>query len=150
LDGEGLTIGEVPPAVAAPEALRVAQTIVKPQSTERPTGKGARDPGPDREPGHQLAVHRADPAFRHHGAKVAAVAKWSGGKPENVAASMALYGFPSLKEQASPTWLGGGANGAAAKALTQQASFLKAQGRLTAVAPDYSKNVTIEWVTKAM
>src|SRR5580765_5108869 len=44
--------------------------------------------------------------------KVAAVAKWSGGKPEDVAESMALYGFPSLQEQASPAWLGGGANGA--------------------------------------
>jgi taurine transport system substrate-binding protein len=63
---------------------------------------------------------------------------------------MALYGFPSLKEQASPAWLGGGANGAAAKALTQQATFLKDQGRLTSLAPDYSKNVTVEWVTKAM
>ncbi|HXX84408.1 MAG TPA: taurine ABC transporter substrate-binding protein [Casimicrobiaceae bacterium] len=83
-------------------------------------------------------------------AKVAAVAKWSGGKPEDVADAMALYGFPSLQEQASPTWLGGGANGAAAKALAQQANFLKEQGRLTAVVPDYSKNVTIEWVTKAM
>jgi taurine transport system substrate-binding protein len=50
----------------------------------------------------------------------------------------------------SPTWLGGGANGAAAKALTQQANFLKEQGRLQTVAPDYSKNVTVEWVTKAM
>jgi len=83
-------------------------------------------------------------------AKVAAVAKWSGGKAEDVADAMALYGFPSLQDQASPTWLGGGASGAAAKALTQQANFLKEQGRLTSVAPDYSKNVTTEWVTKAM
>jgi ABC-type taurine transport system substrate-binding protein len=45
---------------------------------------------------------------------------------------------------------GGGASGAAAKALTQQANFLKEQGRLTSVAPDYSKSVTTEWVTKAM
>jgi len=81
--------------------------------------------------------------------KVAAVAKWSGGKPEDVADSMALYGFPSLNDQASPTWLGGGANGAASKALTQQANFLKEQGRLQTVAPDYSKSVTTEWVTRA-
>jgi taurine transport system substrate-binding protein len=103
------------------------------------------------------AVAKADADYRANAktwtgdqAKVAAVAKWSGGKPEDVAASMALYGFPSAKEQASPTWLGGGANGAAAKALTQQANFLKEQGRLQTVAPDYSKNVTVEWVTKAM
>jgi taurine transport system substrate-binding protein len=78
-----------------------------------------------------------------------AVAKWSGGKVEDVPASMKLYGFPSVQEQASATWLGGGAAGAAAKALTQQANFLKEQGRLQAVAPDYSKSVTTEWVTKA-
>ncbi len=82
--------------------------------------------------------------------KVAAVAKWSGGKPEDVADAMSLYGFPSLKEQASSAWLGGGANGAAAKALTQQANFLREQGRLQAVAPDYSKSVTTKWVTEAM
>ena len=81
--------------------------------------------------------------------KAKAVAKWSGGKVEDVPGSMKLYGFPSLQEQASPAWLGGGANGAAAKALTQQANFLKEQGRLTSVAPDYSKSVTTEWVTKA-
>ena len=78
-----------------------------------------------------------------------AVAKWSGGKVEDVPDSMKLYGFPSLKEQASAEWLGGGANGAAAKALTQQANFLKEQGRLQSVAGDYSKSVTTEWVTKA-
>ena len=81
--------------------------------------------------------------------KVAAVAKWSGGKPEDVPDAMALYGFPSLADQASPKWLGGGANGAAAKALTQQANFLKEQGRLQSVVPDYSKSVTTEWVTRA-
>ena len=82
--------------------------------------------------------------------KVAAVAKWSGGKPEDVAAAMALYGFPSLSDQASPAWLGGGANGAAAKALAQQANFLKDQGRLQSVVPDYGKSVTTQWVTQAM
>ena len=97
------------------------------------------------------ADYRANPkAWTADPAKVAAVAKWSGGKPEDVADAMALYGFPSLQEQASPTWLGGGALGAATKALAQQANFLKDQGRLTAVAPDFSKNVTTEWVTKAM
>jgi taurine transport system substrate-binding protein len=82
--------------------------------------------------------------------KAKAVATVSGGKVEDVPDVMKLYGFPSLQEQASPAWLGGGANGAAAKALTQQANFLKEQGRLTSVAPDYSKSVTTEWVTKAM
>jgi len=97
------------------------------------------------------ADYRANPkAWTGDAAKAAAVAKWSGGKPEDVADAMALYGFPSLKDQASPAWLGGGADGAAAKALAQQANFLKEQGRLQSVVPDYSKSVTTEWVTKAM
>ena len=103
------------------------------------------------------AISKADADYRGNPktwtsdkAKVDAVAKWSGGKPEEVADAMALYGFPSLQDQASATWLGGGANGAAAKALAQQANFLKDQGRLTSVAPDFGKNVTTEWVTKAM
>ena len=103
------------------------------------------------------ALARADADYRSNPKawtadkdKVAAVAKWSGGKPEDVADAMALYGFPSLAEQASPAWLGGGANGAAAKALAQQAAFLKEQGRLQAVAPDFSKSVTTQWVTQAM
>lgn len=103
------------------------------------------------------AVANADADFRKtpkgwsgSSDKAKAVAKWSGGKLEDVSDAMALYGFPDLKEQASSAWLGGGANGAAAKALTQQANFLKEQGRLQSVAADYSKFVTTEWVTRAM
>jgi len=82
--------------------------------------------------------------------KVAAVAKWSGGKPENVPAAVALYGFPSLAEQASPKWLGGGANGGAAKALTETAKFLKEEGRIQQLAPDYSKSINATFVQGAM
>lgn len=97
------------------------------------------------------ADYRANPkSWTGDAAKAAAVAKWSGGKPEDVADAMALYGFPSLKDQASPAWLGGGADGAATKALAQQANFLKEQGRLQSVAPDFSKSVTTQWVTEAM
>jgi len=102
------------------------------------------------------AIAKADAAYKANPGKwsatsdeAKAVAKWSGGKVEDVPDSMKLYGFPSLKEQASAEWLGGGANGAAAKALTQQANFLKEQGRLQSVAADYSKSVTTEWVTQA-
>ena len=97
------------------------------------------------------ADYRANPkTWTGDSAKTAAVAKWSGGKPEDVADAMALYGFPTLQDQASPKWLGGGNEGAAAKALAQQANFLKEQGRLQSVAPDFSKNVTTQWVTQAM
>jgi taurine transport system substrate-binding protein len=97
------------------------------------------------------ADYRANPkAWTADKDKVAAVAKWSGGKPEDVAAAMALYGFPSLAEQASPAWLGGGANGGAAKALTETAKFLKDQGRVQQVVPDYSKSVNPAFVEQAM
>ena len=97
------------------------------------------------------ADYRANPkAWTGDAAKTAAVAKWSGGKPEDVADAMALYGFPSMKDQMSPAWLGGGADGAAAKALAQQANFLKEQGRLQAVVPDYSKSVSTQFVSEAM
>ena len=66
------------------------------------------------------------------------VAKLSGAKPELVPTTMALMGFPSAKEQATSTWLGGGKNGAAAKSLAATAAFLKAQGTISATLPDYS------------
>src|SRR5262245_11789291 len=97
------------------------------------------------------ADYRANPqAWTTEKDKVAAVAKWSGSKPEEVPAAMALYGFPSLQDQASPAWLGGGAAGGAAKALTETAKFLKDQGRIASMSNDYSKSVTPEFVQKAM
>jgi len=96
------------------------------------------------------ADYRGNPkAWSGDSDRAKAVAKWSGGKVEDVPAAMALYGFPTPQEQMSPAWLGGGANGAATKALAQQAAFLKEQGRLTSVAPDFSKNVNASYIEKA-
>lgn len=67
-------------------------------------------------------------------AQVINVAKQSGAKPEEVPAVLALYQFPLAQEQASTTWLGGGA----AKALSATAAFLKAQKKIPALLPDYS------------
>ena len=79
-----------------------------------------------------------------------AVAKWSGGKAEDVPDVDGALRLPEPQGAGVAEWLGGGANGAAAKALTQQANFLKEQGRLQSVAPDYSKSVTTEWVTQGI
>ncbi|MBC8831207.1 taurine ABC transporter substrate-binding protein, partial [Escherichia coli] len=58
----------------------------------------------------------ADADYRAHATawkvgspQVAAVAKVSGANAQDVPASLALYAFPTAAEQASPTWLGGGA-----------------------------------------
>jgi taurine transport system substrate-binding protein len=82
--------------------------------------------------------------------QVQSVAKISGADPSTVPEALAAYKFPTLEEQASETWLGGGASSGVAKALADTAAFLKEQGRITDVAPDYSKFVTDEYVKAAM
>ncbi|MFL9927251.1 taurine ABC transporter substrate-binding protein [Herbaspirillum lusitanum] len=77
--------------------------------------------------------------------KVKAVAKWSGAEAAEVPASLALYEFPTLEQQASAQWLGGGA----AKSLAATAAFLKSQGSIQTVLPDYSTGVNATWVRKA-
>lgn len=77
---------------------------------------------------------------------VKAVAKMTGAKADTVPASMALYSFPTLEEQASPRWLGGGA----ATSLKSAAEFLKEQGTIQTVLPNYSQGVNAEWVKRAL
>jgi taurine transport system substrate-binding protein len=79
-----------------------------------------------------------------------AVAKISGAKPEDVPATMALYRFPTMEEQASDKWLGGGKDGGAARALAFTSAFLKDQGRVEKVLADYGTAVNPEWVKRAM
>ena len=59
---------------------------------------------------------------------------------------MSLYKFPSAEEQLNAQWLGGGA----AKAMSNTATFLKSQGRIQEVKPDYSAFVTDAYVKKAL
>jgi taurine transport system substrate-binding protein len=99
------------------------------------------------------ALAKADDTYRKNKAKwtpdsaeVKAVAKWTKAEAKDVPPAMALYTFPTLAEQASATWLGGGA----AKAMTGTAAFLKEQGRIQEVKPDYKAFVTDMYVKKAM
>lgn len=98
----------------------------------------------------------ADADYRANKAKwtadspqVKAVATISGAKAENVPAGMALYNFPTLQEQASKTWLGGGKDGGAARSLAETSAFLKAQGTIQQVLPDYSVGVNPSYVEAA-
>ncbi|MCW8165900.1 taurine ABC transporter substrate-binding protein [Verminephrobacter aporrectodeae subsp. tuberculatae] len=79
-------------------------------------------------------------------AQVKAMAKWTKADPKDVLPVMRLYRFPTMAEQVSPTWLGGGA----AKAMAATAAFLKEQGRVQEVKSDYSAFVTTTCVDKAM
>jgi taurine transport system substrate-binding protein len=102
------------------------------------------------------AIASADERYRQSvaswtagSAEVKAIAKVTGGKPEDIPAGVALYRFPTLQEQASPRWLGGGKDGGAARALGFTAQFLKDQGRIQQFLPDYSTFVNPEWIRRA-
>jgi hypothetical protein len=98
----------------------------------------------------------ADEKYRANQAKwtadspeVKAVAKWSGAKPEDVPAGMALYRFPTLAEQ-NGKWLGGGKSSLAAKALAATAQFQLSQKQIEKTLPDYSAVVTDLYAMDAM
>jgi taurine transport system substrate-binding protein len=102
------------------------------------------------------ALAKADADYRANKAKwtadsaqAKAVAKVTKAEAADVPQVMALYGFPTVEEQGSNRWLGGGKNSGVAKSLLETSKFLKEQGRIQEVAPDYSKFVTDEWVKKA-
>ena len=99
------------------------------------------------------ALAKADADYRANAARwtsdspqVKAVAKWTKADAADVPAAMQLYGFPTLQEQVSAKWLGGGA----AKAMTDTAAFLKEQGRVKEVKPNYGAFVTTKYVDEAM
>ena len=99
------------------------------------------------------ALAKADAAYRDNKAKwtadspeVKAVAKWTKADAKDVPPVMALYTFPTMAEQLGPNWLGGGA----AKAMANTAAFLKEQGRIQEVKPDYKAYVTDAYIKKAM
>ena len=98
------------------------------------------------------ALARADAEYRKDGSKwtantpqVKAIAKMTKADAAEVPAAMSLYKFPTPAEQLSATWLGGGA----AKAMTGTAAFLKEQGRIQELKPDYAAFVTDAYVKKA-
>jgi taurine transport system substrate-binding protein len=99
------------------------------------------------------ALIKADDEYRANTAKwtadsaqVKAVAKWTKADPKDVPAAMSLYRYPTAAEQVSATWLSGGA----IKAMTDTAAFLKEQGRVQEVKPNYGAFVTTSYVQKAL
>lgn len=102
------------------------------------------------------AIAKADAAYAANKAQwtvgspqVKAVAQVTGATEADVPAAMALYRFVPPAEQASATWLGGGAKGGAAQSLAATAAFLKAQGTIANVLPDYSTGVNASYAAKA-
>ncbi|MET3515654.1 taurine transport system substrate-binding protein [Pseudacidovorax sp. 1753] len=102
------------------------------------------------------AIAKADAAYAANKAQwvagspqVKAVAQVTGAAEADVPAAIALYRFVPPAEQASATWLGGGAKGGAAQSLAATAAFLKAQGTIANVLPDYSVGVNASYAAKA-
>lgn len=77
------------------------------------------------------------------------IARITGAKQDEVPALLKGYEFPTVAEQASAHFLGGGAKGGTAKAIASTSAFLKAQGKIDAVLPDYASFVTPVFVEKA-
>lgn len=73
-----------------------------------------------------------------------------GGDPKDVEVVLALYDFPTLEQQASNTWLGGGAEGGAAQALKATSEFLKSEKKVDKLLPDYGAAVTDAFAKAAL
>ena len=95
--------------------------------------------------------YRSDPeAWTAESDPVKKIARVVGGNPEDVPGALALYDFPTLEEQASGRWLGGGKRGGAAQALFHTSRFLKAERKIGAVLDDYATAINPEWVKRAL
>ncbi len=85
------------------------------------------------------ADYRSDPKAYGPGTKNAkAIAKAVSGQADQVGGVLALYDYPTLEEQVSSTWLGGGVQ----NALKAASEFLKAQGKLDSVLDSYKDSAT--------
>lgn len=74
------------------------------------------------------------------------IAKLTGAKQDEVPQLLKGYVFPTLEEQASAKFLGGDT----VKAIAATSAFLKEQGKIDAVLPDYSKYVTAKYAQEAL
>jgi taurine transport system substrate-binding protein len=93
------------------------------------------------------AAYRENPsAWSAGSSEVAAIVSLAGGDPETVPLVLDLYDFPTLEEQASARWIGGGAEGGVAQALTFTAEFLRQQGKVRNVVDDFSRHVNPRYV----
>lgn len=74
------------------------------------------------------------------------ISRLTGAKADDVPLLLKGYVFPTLTEQASSRFLGGDT----VKAIAATSEFLKEQGKIDAVLPDYSKYATAKFVEAAL
>ena len=75
--------------------------------------------------------------------------KLIGGTPQDIVDASKLLEYPTVEEQASKEWLGGGAEGGAVRAFAASADFLKAQKQIDSVLPDYTSFVNASFAEEA-
>ncbi len=97
------------------------------------------------------AAYRDNPkSFSGDSENAKKIVKLVGGNPEDVPVVLGLYDFPTLKQQASDTWLGGGKNGGAARALQATSEFLKSEKKVDKLLPDYGSVVNDSFAKAAL
>lgn len=82
-------------------------------------------------------------------AQVKGIVRLIGGKPDDIITALKLLVFPTAQEQASATWLGGGKESGAVRALDASAKFLKDQKQIDRALTDYSPHVTDQYAKAA-
>ena len=93
------------------------------------------------------ADYRANPNDYGPGTdKAKAIAKAVSGQEEQVGGVLALYDYPTLEQQISATWLGGGA----ASAIRATSEFLTDQGKLDAVLDSYEGSANATFAKMAL
>jgi taurine transport system substrate-binding protein len=93
-------------------------------------------------------VHIVDKYYRQYETKpagwtpdsqqVRTLSRFTGARPEDVAARLAVSVFVPAGDQVGPKWLGGGSTSEAAKVLHSTAEFLKEQRKINQVLDSYS------------
>ena len=97
------------------------------------------------------AAYRDNPdAFAADSENAQKIVDLTGGEAAQVPGVLELYKFPTMEEQASDAWLGGGEDTGAAQALRATSEFLKEQKQVEALLPSYADVVTAEYVEDAM
>jgi len=81
---------------------------------------------------------------------VQALARFSGAKPQDIAARIAVSNYVPAREQAGATWLGGGKDSKLAAVLRDTAEFLKEQQKITTVLDDYSAFIDPRFVAATL
>jgi len=96
-------------------------------------------------------AYRSNPeAFGPESDNAKKIVSLVGGDAAQVPGVLALYEFPTIEEQVSDAWLGGGEDTGAAKALRATSEFLQEQKQIDELLPDYSEVVTDRFVKMAL